>query len=975
MRPLCVLSILLFLVVIEPGGLLGQEINAGKPRSIDAKTASDKPEAKPKYRYWTTQWSFEDIDVKELASKLKAIGVELPVELSGRVSVNFDVSIPFMAVRTAEAYRFNGSLKARQLMVEDVSFEKLDASVNYQEGVITLSDLSGKQSARENRTSGVISGSAKAALIPRDSFGASIEFSEFDIEPITRLLAKFGIGSKSRPIRGIISGDFDAIGKLDLIDQPQKWEANGTLQLDQLSVGDSLTYAATVDAFKLKDQHLQTNGIEMNSPSIPSFFLKAKADLYLDASRSFQLLMATNDLPLTDLLGLYFETAESIADGKLDLQATVTGKFVDGNEFPELDARLRIASPQMRVGGIDLGLIEHDIRATDKRLSITPTANVSLEQADRLTIERMSADYDLTEDRFLLQKVDLKAFAGTMKASGELSRKETGNHALSAKWSEIRPQFSVGALLGTRDVLMSASTSGQIEWTAPASEFEIPSSHRLTANASLSQVRLGAQSVGAAEAQLSIDKAGMRVSADATVLGGRVLIKTVAPIPQTATWSDVPATALGELKIEKVSLGHLARVVSGQKTRFAGRLGGSIRFERCADGTLSSQSSLRLQRLAAGKTLVARDVALRFESSGKEITIRSIRGAYAGGQIEASGQWSLTSGKRLITARLVHAEGEKILLPINENADSWVGGQVSGRATIVGTGRNPLESIRVSGALHVDQATTFGLPVGNARGPFFVSFTPSPMRWTAEFPSLRASLAGGRVDGHLRFSSTVASTKGFDMESGWRANHVDFEQLLSTYAGTSTIGHGNVSGDFALGGRNIRGVNDLKGEYRVKLGGSDATAVPGLSTAGSLLGATSLVGVRFSDGQSSGRITRGSVVIDQLALASDRAAFQASGRIAIFDKRLDIRAVLSTGNFQGQSVLISQIGAQALLNYSPIGQINRIVSDRTVVFELAGPVRDPIIRLLPAETLQANAKRYLVQEALGLIAIDALLLD
>ena len=205
--------------------------------------------------------------------------------------------------------------------------------------------------------------------------------------------------------------------------------------------------------------------------------------------------------------------------------------------------------------------------------------------------------------------------------------------------------------------------------------------------------------------------------------------------------------------------------------------------------------------------------------------------------------------------------------------------------------------------------------------------------------------------------------------------NVDFEQLLGTYVGTSTIGKGNVTGRLTLGGRNISRANDLKGEYRIKLGGTDATAVPGLSASGALLGATSLAGVRFSDGESSGRITRGSVVIDHLTLASDRVAFQASGRIAIRDKRMDIAAVLATGNFQGQSQLISQLGAKTALNYLPIGQINRLVSDRTVVFEMMGPMRDPVIRLLPAETLQANARRFLIQEAVGLIAAESLLFD
>ena len=90
------------------------------------------------------------------------------------------------------------------------------------------------------------------------------------------------------------------------------------------------------------------------------------------------------------------------------------------------------------------------------------------------------------------------------------------------------------------------------------------------------------------------------------------------------------------------------------------------------------------------------------------------------------------------------------------------------------------------------------------------------------------------------------------MESDWRVNHVDFESLLHTYVGTSTIGRGDLTGDFALNGRDITTARDLSGRYHVRLGGTDATAVPGLSAAGSLLGATSLGGTRFKAGESRG---------------------------------------------------------------------------------------------------------------------------
>ena len=92
-------------------------------------------------------------------------------------------------------------------------------------------------------------------------------------------------------------------------------------------------------------------------------------------------------------------------------------------------------------------------------------------------------------------------------------------------------------------------------------------------------------------------------------------------------------------------------------------------------------------------------------------------------------------------------------------------------------------------------------------------------------------------------------------------------------------------------------------------------------------------------------------------------------------EELGTKDVLSTGNFQGQNQLLQVSVSQLLLDQVPLSQINRIVSDRTLVFKMVGPTRDPIIRLLPAETVQANVRRFAVQEAMGLVVADSLFND
>jgi hypothetical protein len=213
------------------------------------------------------------------------------------------------------------------------------------------------------------------------------------------------------------------------------------------------------------------------------------------------------------------------------------------------------------------------------------------------------------------------------------------------------------------------------------------------------------------------------------------------------------------------------------------------------------------------------------------------------------------------------------------------------------------------------------------------------------------------------------------MDSRWRLQHVDFEQLLHTYVGTKTVGRGMITGRFGLSGRNIRSLDDLQGEFRLTLGGTDVTAVPGLPATSSLLGVASLSGTSFNEGHAAGRISRGGVAIEQLVLLSNRLKVISSGRAGLKDGRLDMITIATTGNFRGQNTILEGIAPNALVSFSPVSSLNQLVSNRTVVVDTVGTLRNPQIRLRPAETLQANLRELVIRQLIGQLAIESDLLD
>lgn len=961
-------ALLLLLIFMPLGQVLAQEVvTPGIAPSVGVNQKAEPAQNGKRsttYRYWTTEWSFREIDLKTLTKRLKLIGIELPVSVSGTADVEFDVSVPWNALGTGSAYRIEGTIQAKNLAADAAALESFQAQVKFDKGVLGLKELRVVQGA------GKVAGELRMQLTPPGNFNGTLQVSGIDIAPVTTVMQKFGIGSASRPVRGLLGGDVSVSGAVNDLTDPLRWTVAGTLGIDQLAVADSLRYTAKLTGFQLKDQAASWKHLRATSINRPAFFVNAKGAVSLTPGGNYRIDLAANDLPVGDLAAMALDSAAESVQGKLDLKGQLHGELGNDDQLASVNLTASIASPAMKVAGVELGLLEHDLVIRDQQITLRPRGDGG---SIGLPINELTARYEIGKQSLSLADISARLFGGAFKGDLSLSRTDEGQHSLNATWDQLSPKISLPSALGKLQV--SSETSGSIKWKVTASEVASPIAHDLDAQVEVAELNVGAQPFGRLMLDLKLADGRLIADAKGRLMGGDVTAKTVSRISDQTRWQEIPQSLLGELVFTNVSLARVARRLYGKRTRFDGQLSGNLQWQSRPGQPLETKFKIKLLRLESGAVLISRGIQIDASTNGPKLSVRSIHGNYAGGQVDASGSWSLDGGQRLLTARIVRADGDRMLIPVSEDATAWVGGSVSATAQITGGGKGPFDVLKVSGALDVDQATTFGLPVGKAHSPYRVRVETKTLRWSADFPTVRSSLARGQVSGKLHFSSAGSNRAGFNMDSRWRVNHVDFEQLLSTYVGASTIGHGNVTGDLSLGGRSIRGARDLKGLFRMNLGGTDASAVPGLSTSGSLLGAASLAGVRFSEGEVSGRIARDSIMIDTLLMTSDRAAFQATGRIAISDQRLDIEATLATGNFEGQNLLLGQIGRLSLVDFLPLGQVNRLLSDRIVVFEMIGPPRAPIIRLLPAKTLQANTKRFAVQEVAGVIAIDSLLMD
>ncbi len=929
-----------------------------------------------RYRYWTTNWSFEDFDVATLIGRLGRIGVELPVEMSGAATVDFEVSVPLNALRDPQAYRFQGTFASERLLIDGVPLEELNANLEYDDGTLRLVQFRGR--LRE----GSFRGSGSAGLVPRDRFEAAVALERLDLAPIAELLAATGVGSDVRPARGQVAAELEASGPLETLTDVLTWRAEGNATIEGFAVGDSSAFTVDLETFRWQDRQLSAPGFRVTSADHPGFRMTATAEVGLgDAEqgtgRRFDVQVEADDLPAEQFAELWTDTPARWVVGKVDLKGTATGE--DAIWRVDVD----LASPALRAGGVDLGLIQHRVQVTPREFEVEPLT--PLGETAAAEVRRLRAAYEIDERVAELTSLEAELFGGTVGGEASIALQSEGRHTVALRWEGVRPAVRLPVAISDPPSV-SGTLTGDVDWSVSAAEFDLPASHRGTATFRVADLKLDRETLGGIDVSLGIDGSRFRMDGQGDLFGGEVRVRSETPLDPEANWEDwLGSVSSGDLEFRSVSLRQLsvvaARAVgpragdaaSSGPIALTGRLDGTTRVAVDEGGTFEADSTWSLQDATADGLPLSRRIDVDWAIRGSELSVRRMQGEYAGGRVEASGRWPLDGAARVIDVRFSGIDVTRAVIPLGLAAE--VAGRASGRATVTGTGGAALpESFRVAGAIRVNQGQLSGVPIGDIHGPIRLNVERDPIAWRLVAPRVRSGVAGGSIDGNVSVASAPGGRSGVRLDSRWRLSHVDFEDLVSAAGGTTTVGRGDVSGELRLGGRDVQGLRDLTGEFRARLGGTDATAVPVLASTGPILGVASLAGNRFTSGDLRGNIRGGAAQIRELTLRGDRMRVIAEGRVGMTDGRIDMQAVIATGNFEAQNIAIALLIERAIVPLSVVSTVNRIASDRTVVLNVTGTAGDPQLRVMAAPTVRANTRRILLRETIGLTLPEAIAL-
>ena len=989
------------------------------------------PEALPAandYRRWTTDWEFEDIDVGKLVDRLESIGLELPIEVDGTVTVAFEVGIPITALRTLEGYQIRGVVRSPSFVIGSLRLDAYQTRVDLSGGVLSLSQVQAKVSGDAGVglagdagpgnppvTTGVAGlagprpGAVRAAAsldlrqTHRDddtSLRLNAAVDRVALGPVLRavdeITSALDAGFRIPDADGVVTGKVLYAGPTTQPTELRRITLAARGQADAVSLSDGQPFSIETGPMTVRDGKLSAPELLVRDGQDPNIALRTAVDANLSPGGTYEIALRGNDVPAEWGTGVLTGAAEvsddptpeaddaevvveamQIVSGKADIDLQIRGQIANGEDSPgtfRVDGR--VGSPNLKVLGQSLGLIEHRVTLDNDSVLWQPlNPDASSTTSRDIVLRRVAANYESGGDAFRINDLDAEIFDGTVRGSVRLQKQNvSADHRIDLQWQGIAPEIDrdlIRNLAGRLPLITTGQgplrrgqivmeTSGAIQWSVPADAVDRPAAHRGTATIDLQRLRIGDVSIASGTLQANANAGQLSLEGGGDLLGGTFKVSTNAATTTTSNWPEtLGRLAAGVFEAKRMDAADIVPMIRpGDRRRYRGEV--SMTVDNREERQTSVDVSVR--NVAIDGQSVARDFSARVVRQDDRWTVRRSAGRVAGGTILVSGVWSVGRGPRQLEARVVSVDASPILRLINDVSGDAFGGEVSGRLTLA-NGR----SLRIGGSLTSRQSELFGIPVGRLYSPVQIRLASDLSAWDVQFPEIRGEAYRGQTRGELALSGRSGMV-GFDMDGDFFARRVDFGEMLQEVGAANSIARGRMTGTVEVAGSRIRGLKDIRGRFEALLGDATGEAVPGLSEASRFFAGVNFSGRSFEGGRVAGIIGGGNARIEEFVLRSPQVIVTASGRVGLPAGRMDMEATISTGNFTNAATpaaaLLSRTAIDSVLPGATLVELARFLSNRTVMVQLTGPFSDPTVRLRPLETAQAALQRLLVEQLL-----------
>lgn len=938
--------------------------------------------AKKQDRFWNSQWQFDSIDVAKIVQRLESIGIDVGVKLDGIVSAKFDVGVPLTSLRDGAAYRLDGTLISKDLRIDGVRFQDFQATIKYRDGVLNLTRLQSKVGPKDRADqTGNVTGTALMQLVPKGNLDANLRVERVSVAPIADLIAKFARPQNGADVdAGVVTGRVTLKSPIDSITDVSRYELDGQVTAEGLKLSSLPPTEIKVPQVSIRNGTLTANDFLLSASGEERIKMSGDIRLPLTGTGQFTIDVQGDDVPSHAWLNLFAPDngASRSTTGKVDFLLNASGTIANQWKDSRWEVDGAIASPNLKLAGLDVGRLEHRLQVTANRIELTPRRQQG-ELPSTFKLQQLVCQYSIDETRLLLSEIDARMFDGRMTGQVALPTGDQGDVAVELKVAAVRPEFQARVAERIRPTV-AATIDANVSWRWPHDAWDRPASHRGTANVQLSDVRLGSEPVGRLQVIAESSDKQLTLRANGRIFEGRIGIETQASLAANDRWSDVAHRFLHtRLQLDRLDLNSILGLTADERTRqISGTVSGVVKLDRLrAEQSQESTAAIRvtLNDLRYRNQLLSRTTELSGTFRDDVLTIDTFDGDYADGFGRIRGKLTLLSS----ASGLSVTPDLRISLSGNLDRAFWfleeVSESLSGRASLTGSITGSGSTMRFRGNVNTRGMTVHGIKLGDVHSGLAADVNTTTLRWRLRLPTVQTITGGGRVIGNLKLSSGNYGGRGVNITSRWRTQAVDIFEIANQADAAGPLAHGRITGTMSLDGKSVTTVDDLVGEFAFKLDDTRGAAIPGLARVSQFLGPVSLATERFDVGEAKGSVRAGTVNLKELWLGSNSALVRADGKVYLKSQRMDIEALVATGNFAdlagGIEDLAREYALRSFLPASALLSVTELLRDRTIVVGIGGTIRSPIVRLKTVETFREEAVRFLLREGTRLISAGA----
>lgn len=879
------------IIATGQGELLGARI-AGQPVTEPVKLLLDRE---------------LDVDLHleeaELPTLLRGLGVTVPLETSGKVSLYLQASIPIHELGDRRKYRAVGKLDSASLKAGPLTLEQVQTDLTLDEGKLQFQGLScflASVQSTPAAAKGKLSGSATLDLVGTDELSAALRLEHAPAEIVTKLLP---VEAK---LHGLVSAEAKLRVPVSVAHRIEAWHADAQISAGQLAVADVAL-------------HDFNSEVSLDKGELLFRHLRARSDIGMVAAKGSCRLMGA--CPFQAKVALDDGDLEKIPAAHVPAQVAALNLHGKGKVSAELDGTL--APLRIKTRGLaDLGSVQ---------VRKVPFSQV----------------------RFAWSSDGARIVATNLEALGPLGeiRGLVDVNLDSAQDSQFNLKVTRLDLPALQQTLGSISTGiqGKVDGSvAILLEGAPPGLNRLA------KLDLDLTSRSATIHGVGVERLQGQAILDSNILdydlkgnswGGFFAAKGRWPLAPSNT---MIVNSGGKLTLRGVLLSRLAEV----QPDFAlpglqGRADGFLVYQHVPDGKITGDGRLEILDVGLDSGKLLGDVRTEVKITPGEIRLHDISGDVARGLLNGNIALPLVGkrqGQFLLT--LQGADASELL-------DNYLQpGLVQGPLSLRLTGQFGRAGWG-SGHVMLQRGKVHGIDVSEWLAPFRWQWSPKQQRLVVDISESQAQVANGRATG----SATVVWNDTLQIKGHCNYLGLHLRSLLQQFSG-SIWGNGQTSGRCDFSGDNVRSFADMKIILDGQIKQMQAKSAP---VVGQVAQALSLSGsLMVHNGDYHCRIDKGLLRVQKLALDMGKAQLFMEGTVsAAGHLQLDVTA--DTGGLLDRQIL-KGLGAgksgTGVLPFNVLAQARAYLSKRLLAAHVTGTIRQPVVQIRPAPILTEDALRF-----------------